>query len=180
MVLKRQKKVSGLEVRFGAVGTDCGARVSHFGAVEMGAADRGSLVLINRRIESRYFVIVILLVIGCASISLCEPPRLCGVGFGVRPRMPHSSCLHSFARALGWSVTLPLRTLPRLPQLENKCVTSDLIWRPWFPTESFVACHPVWSGALAYLAKGVLQDSLCLGCGPRLVAGNLCHLAEVF
>jgi hypothetical protein len=39
MALKRQKKVNGLGVRLGAVGSDCVTPVSHFGAVDMGPAD---------------------------------------------------------------------------------------------------------------------------------------------
>jgi hypothetical protein len=43
MPLKRQKKVNGLGVRFGAVGTDCGTPVSHFGTVDKRAADPADL-----------------------------------------------------------------------------------------------------------------------------------------
>jgi hypothetical protein len=39
MPLKRQKKVNGLDVRFGGVGPACVTPVSHFRAVDMGAAD---------------------------------------------------------------------------------------------------------------------------------------------
>jgi hypothetical protein len=46
MPLKRQKKVNGLDVRFGAVSTDCVTLVSHFGAVHMGATDPAHLELV--------------------------------------------------------------------------------------------------------------------------------------
>jgi hypothetical protein len=41
--------------------------------------------------------------------------------------------------------------------------------------------HPARSTDLKLrIAQGVLQSSLCLGCGHWLVAEKLCHLAAVF